>query len=439
MKYNRCLRDFVRYVSLNVLGMLGLSCYILADTFFVARGLGPNGLTALNLAIPIYNFIHGSGLMLGMGGGILYTLRKSRDDQQGANRVFTAALLLGAGLAVIFLGAGLFSGPIAGALGADETVYDMTRTYLQVILWFSPAFLLNNILLCFVRNDGAPHLSMAAMISGSMANIVLDYLFVFPLGMGIFGAAFATGLAPIISLLILSPHLLKKKELRPVRGRLSAALFGGILSGGLPSLITEASAGVVMMVFNAVILRLEGNMGVAAYGVIANLSLVVMSIYTGIAQGCQPLFSSQYGAEQYNEVRSMLRYALTTMLGISMLLYAGIFFGASPISGLFNSEQNPLFEELARTGMRLYFTACPFAGFSIILSSYFTATESARPAQVLTLLRGFLLIIPMAIVLSAVGGMLGVWLAFPLTELLVSGLGLLFYFRIVKPRSRGAK
>lgn len=149
-----CFRDFVKYSSLNVMGMIGLSCYILADTYFVSKGLGANGLTALNLAIPIYSFIHGSGLMIGMGGGTKYAIQKSQKAYDAANRTFTHAVLLAAVFAAFFVLAGIFlSGAITSLFGADETVYEMSKTYLQVILLFAPAFLMNNVLLCFVRND----------------------------------------------------------------------------------------------------------------------------------------------------------------------------------------------------------------------------------------------------------------------------------------------
>lgn len=430
MKSN-CFRDFAKYSSLNVLGMLGLSCYILADTFFVSKGLGTNGLTALNLAIPVYSFIHGSGLMIGMGGGTRYSVRKNTGDTQTTDRIFTHAVCFAVFLAVIFLVAGLFfSGRIVKLLGADENVFSMTKTYLQVILLFAPAFLMNNVLLCFVRNDGAPQLSMTAMIGGSLSNVVLDYIFIFPCKMGILGAVFATGLAPVISILIMSPYFIKKKNrFHFTKCRFSAKIFAGIFSSGVPSLITEVSSGVVMIVFNTIILSLQGNTGVAAYGIIANLSLVVMAIYTGIAQGIQPLISSNFGRGNLKNVRSTLKYAIGAMLIISGLIYAGVFSGASVIAGIFNSEGNEVLRNIAVRGLKIYFTACPFAGFNIIISVYFTSMEYALPAHVISLMRGFVLIIPMAFILSAFADMTGVWCAFPATEAAVAALGAVFYIR----------
>ncbi|SEA62673.1 putative efflux protein, MATE family [Eubacterium aggregans] len=429
MVKSHCFRDFVKYSSLNVLGMIGLSCYILADTFFVSKGLGTNGLAALNLAIPIYSFIHGCGLMIGIGGGTKYAIKKNQGDQDTTNRIFTHGIYLAILFSVFFVFIGLFfSAQIVTLFGANEGVFAMTKTYTQVILLFSPAFLMNNVLLCFVRNDGAPQLAMAAMIGGSLSNILLDYVFIFPFHMGIFGAVFATGLAPIISMVILSPHFIKKRNhFHFAKCQWNGITLGGILSSGAPSLITELSSGIVIIVLNTIILSLQGNTGVAAYGVIANLSLVVIAIYTGIAQGIQPILSSHFGAKNTKNVRSILKYALTTMVILSGIIYTAVFFGAPAIAAVFNNEHNPLLQAIAIHGLRLYFIACPFVGFNIILSVYFTSTEYPRPAHIISLLRGFILIIPMAFILSRVAGMTGVWCAFPATEWMVAMVGIVFY------------
>lgn len=438
MQKSNCFQDFVKYSSLNVLGMIGLSCYILADTFFVSKGLGTNGLTALNLAIPIYSFIHGSGLMIGMGGGTKYSIQKSQGKDKVANSIFSHVVAIAAVFAAVFVLIGLFfSGNIVTLLGADETVYQMTKTYLQVILLFAPAFLMNNVLLCFVRNDGAPQLSMTAMITGSLSNIILDYVFIFPCQMGIFGAVFATGLAPIISMLILSSHFIKKKnQFHWIKCRLERRMAASICSSGIPSLITELSSGIVIIVFNSIILGLEGNVGVAAYGVIANLSLVIIAIYTGIAQGIQPIMSRNYGVGNHRNIQLILWYALITMLILSVIVYMGVFLGAEQITAIFNSERNELLQTIAVEGLKLYFIACPFAGFNIIISIYFTSTEYPIPANIISILRGFFVIIPMAFLLSSIAQITGVWCAFPATELLVTIVGVIFFVMSKKLRKR---
>lgn len=420
-------RLFFQYVALNIAGQLAYSCYTLADTFFVSASLGANGLAALNLAFPVFCFINGSGLMLGIGGGTVYSIQKSRGEQAEADKTFTAAFSLMIFLAAAFVLSGIvLSGRIVKLLGADASIFPMTNTYLRVMLLFAPAFLTNNLLQCFVRNDGNPSLSMAAMITGCFSNIVLDYIFIFPLEMGIFGAILATGLAPVISLAVLSPYFIRRKHTfhfaKCVPG---IRRLAGIVSTGVPALITEASSGIVMILFNFILLRLAGNTGVAAYGVIAAISLVVVAIYTGLSQGIQPLLSLHYGLKKTAEVKTLLRYALLAALLLSALIYSVIFFSASPIASVFNSEGNQTLQGIAENGLRLYFTACPFIGFNIVLSTYFASTECPRPAQFISLLRGFFLLLPVAFLLSSLFQMTGVWAAFPVTELITAALGFL--------------
>lgn len=429
MKEGSCFREFVRYSALGILGTLGVSCYILADTFFISEGMGINGLAALNLAIPVFNFIYGIGLMLGMGGATKFSICRSQKEAEKSDIIFSNAVYLGMAAALFFVLAGLFcSRTLAALLGGEGEVLAMTDTYLKWLMLFSPAFIMNNILLCFVRNDGSPQLSMLAMVVGSFSNIILDYIFIFPMKMGILGAILATGCSPVISMMLMSFHWLKKKnQFHLVRTRLYGTIIRQELSLGLPSLIAQLSSGIVMIIFNMLILNLEGNTGVAAYGVIANISLVVAAVYTGLAQGVQPLISSFYGAGRQRDIRQVLRYAMVTMAVISAAVYLLIFLMAQPIAGVFNSEGDSILPELAVPGLRLYFTSNVFVGFNTILATFFSSIERTVPAHILSLLRGFILIIPLAFLLSAAWGMTGIWFAYPAAELVTAVLGIGMY------------
>lgn len=434
-------REFAEYISLSVAGMLAISCYILADTFFVSQRLGTDGLAALNLAIPIYDVIHGTGLMLGMGGATRFSICKSRGEDREANLMFTNTLFLAGACSVFFVLTGLlFSERLAVLLGADEAVLEMTNTYLKVLMLFSPAFLLNDIFLCFVRNDKNPGMSMRATIGGSFSNIILDYVFMFPLGMGIFGAALATGLAPVIGIAIMSPHWLKRsKGFHAVKTGLLPKQVKMNVSLGFPSLLAQLSSGIVMIVFNKIILELEGNTGVAAYGVTANIALVVVAVYSGVGQGIQPLVSREYGYGRKEREVQLLRWAAAVVLALSVLIYGGLFGFAEPIVGIFNSENSERMGQIAVSGLKLYFISVPFVGLNIVLSTYFSAVEQAVPAQVISLLRGLVLLIPMAFFMAEAGGLTGVWLAVPVTEFLSAVLGGWLYFRMEKRAARRAK
>lgn len=413
---------FARYASLNVMGMIGLSCYILADTFFVARGLGTNGLAALNLAIPVYSFIHGCGLMVGMGGGTRYTLCLGWEEEAEGCRVFRQSLAFAGLLAgILFLIGAFGAGKLALLLGADEATHGMTATYLRMILLFAPAFLGNNVLLCFARNDGAPRLAMTAMLGGSFSNILLDYVFIFPLNMGMFGAVLATCMAPLISMVILLPHYRRgRTRLKPGKTDLPLSAMGEISALGAPSLITEVSAGVVMIVFNRVILGLAGNVGVAAYGVVANLSLVVTSIFTGLGQGIQPLVSDSMGRGRGADARRVYGYALAAGAVVAGLVLAAVLLWAHPIAAAFNEAGDPVLQAIAVQGLKLYFPAFFFVGVNVVTSVYFSAAGRPTPGFVISVLRGFILLLPLTFLLARLWGMAGVWLTFPAAEGLTS-------------------
>lgn len=419
--------DFIKYSSLNVLGMVGLSCYILADTYFVSKGMGADGLAALNIAIPVYSLMHGCGLMTGMGGATKYSISGGRDGD--GSIIFTVSAIIAAVWAVFFFMTGcFFSGKIAAALGAEGSVYAMTETYIRIILLFSPAFMANDLLICFTRNDGDPKTAMAAMLTGSISNVILDYIFIFPFGMGITGAVLATGIAPIISIFILSIRIIRGRngfKITLPRCPLRAPL--SVITLGVPSLVTEVSSGIVIIIFNALLLGISGNIGVAAYGVIANISLVIMSVYTGIAQGMQPVVSRAYGISDNRGAVLVMRYSLTAAALISVITYALIFVFAQGIAAAFNSDGNELLQMIAVPGLKIYFTGIIFAGINIVLSMYFASVERALPAQILSVLRGLVLISAAAYVLSSVMGISGIWLSFPTAEALSCVIGAILY------------
>ncbi len=412
------LKSFFKYVSLNILGMAALSCYILADTFFIAKALGANGLAALNLSISVFSMISAVGLMLGIGGGTKFAILRSQSPNQKDSSIFTSITSLGMLLGLGSMAAGIFfSKPLAKALGADAYTLPLTAVYLQVILCFAPFFIFNNILLAFVRNDGSPKLCMTAMITGSLCNVVLDYVFMFPLQMGMFGAAFATGLAPVISLGILSLHFIKKKNSFGLnRKKIHIKLALSALPLGITSFIAELSSGIVLVIFNLQLLRISGNVGVAAYGIIANIALVCVAVFTGIAQGIQPLISHAYGAGDKPSLFKVKRYALLLSLALALLFYVTGTLFSDGIVHVFNSEGNLELAAIAEHGIAIYFLGFMFLGINMTSAAFYSA--AAKPAIGIwtALIRGCLAILPLSLILPRFLGIDGVWLAFVLSE-----------------------
>ena len=419
-------KDFIKYVSLNVVGTIGISCYILIDTFFVSKVLGTTGIAALNFSISIYSLILGLGLMLGIGAGTRYSILKAQGNKDSANVVFTASIKLGIIFGLILMLIGIFgSKESAKILGADSVTFPFTNTYMKTILCFAPFIIINNIMVSFVRNDGNPRLSMFAMLGASLSNIILDYIFMFPLKMGMFGAALATSLAPIFSLLILSYHFISKQNhFKFIKTKMHLQSIFYISSLGLSSLINEVASAVVLITFNLIILKLEGNTGVASYGIVANLALIVIGIFNGIAQGIQPLISKSHGMKNVVSQRLTLKLAIVSSLSMAGITYILSFFNATSLIGIFNSEQNQHVYRLTESGIKIYFIGFFFAGINILLSMYFSCINKPKRAFVVSISRGLFLIIPMVFILSLIWKMNGVWLSFVMTELIVT-LGIL--------------
>lgn len=419
MKQPSLLKNFARYVAPNVLAMVALSGYILADTFFVAQALGALGLAALNFGIAAFSVMQGFGVMLGIGGATRFSIQKSNLNPEGANKTFFTTLCFGGGVAVVFSIVGLFfARPLSALLGADAAALPLTATYLATTLGAAPFFIANNIVLAFVKNDDSPKLAMAATLTSSIANIVLDYVFVFPLQMGMFGAAFATALSPVISLCVLSLHFFKKKNsFVPVRTRIRPAKLFDIAALGSSALIAELASAIALIAFNLVIIRLAGNVGVAAYGIVANIALIAASIFTGVGQGVQPLASRSYGQRDAKALSRLLRYCVITCACLSALVYGIVFVFTQPLVSIFNSEQNLQLAAIAHEGARIYFIGYLFAGFNSVAAAYLSAIARVKSAMAISLLRSCVLLLPALFVLSSLLQMRGVWCSFIVTEL----------------------
>lgn len=417
---NKVFKEFSKYVSSNIIGMIGLSFYILIDTFFISKALGSVGLAALNFGIPAFSVLNGIGLMLGVGGATRFSISKSENGKK-SNSVFVHSLLLGAVFAIGFVVIGLFfAEPLSRFLGADDVAIDLTKTYASTILIFSPFSILNNITSAFVRNDNAPRLAMTAMLLSSLSNIMLDYILLFVFPLGIFGAAFSTGFSSIVSLLVLSIHFIRKKNTFKIeKCKIRFSAFKDIVSLGISSFITELASAVSLATFNVTILKIEGNVGVAAYGIIANIALVVNAIFVGIAQGIQPLASRFFGKKDKDMLKTILKYSIVLTVIISVIMYVVVTVFANPIIDVFNSEGDSALALIANYGMKIYFVGFFFAGINIIACSFLSATENYKRAMVISVLRSCVLIVPSVILLGALFKMTGIWISFDVTEFTV--------------------
>lgn len=414
-------KQFFKYVTQNIFGMLGISCYIIADTFFISKAAGTDGITVLNLVLPIYSIIFAIGSMIGVGSATRYAILRAQGKEE-AEYYFSNAICFVLILGMLFTLAGVFiPDKIIALMGGDAGIAALGTGYTRIFLLFGPFFMMNYVVSAFVRNDGAPSIAMAGTLLGSLSNIVFDYVFMFPLDMGLEGAALATAASPVISILICSTHSFSKKNTLRFRLRMPSIkrLFQSCQLG-VSAFVGEISSGVTTAVFNFLILALVGNVGVAAYGVIANYALVIVAMFNGVAQGSQPLISDYYGRGEMQSVRRILKLGCIMATGIAAAVIVGVCFFTEPLVALFNSEASTELAEYAIGGMRMYFIGFLFAGFNIVGAGFLSAIERAKEAFVTSILRGVVAIIGCSLLLSALFGIYGVWLAFPAAELITA-------------------
>ena len=416
-------KQFFKYVSQNIFGLLGTSCYILADTYFIAQAAGTDGVTLLNLCLPIYNLIFAFGSMIGLGAATRYAILRAQGDAR-AQRYFSNAIFSVCILAVPFMLVGIFRPDgLLRLMGGDADIVALGMNYARIFLMFTPFFMCNYVVASFVRNDGDPSLAMVATLSGSLFNVVFDYIFIFPMGLGLPGAALATAISPILSISVCSAHFIKKSNtITFVRKAPSVRLLAQSCQLGISGFVGELSSGVTTTVFNFLLLRLAGNVAVAAYGVVANFALVATAIFNGVAQGAQPLVSQCYGKNEMAGARKLLLLGCGTALGLAAVLYGVVFGYTDALTALFNSENSALMAEFAHSGMRIYFVGYFFAGCNIVAAGYLGAVNRPAEASITSLCRGMVAIVVCSLVLSALFGMNGVWAAFPVSEAITLAL-----------------
>ncbi len=415
------------YILPNILATTGTSCYVLADTIFISMAEGANGITGLNLALPIFAITFAIGAMIGIGSATKYALLKSLGDKKEADKYFSNSFIWSLLFSLPFLILGIFVPDLVlRVFGADEVIEAVTHTYARIILCLSPFFMLNFTFTSFVRNDNSPRIAMAATLISGIFNIIFDYVLMFPLGMGMAGAALATGLSPIVSMCICMTHYLSKKNsirFDPILPSLKRLLLACSL--GVVAFVGEISNGVITMIFNYILLALVGNIAVAAYGVIANSALVGVAMLNGVSQGLQPVASETYGKGEKKDLKKIFLYSLTVGMIIAGALVVVVMAFAPNIIAAFNSEHSDILAEYATIGIRIYFIGFLPAAFNIIIAGFYSATGRGKESSLIAISRGIVAIIVFALVLSGIFGIIGVWSSFFAAEMFTAILCLI--------------
>lgn len=418
---------FFRYLIPSICGTMVTSIYVLADTIIIGKGIGIDAMAALNIILPLFNIFFGTGLLFGVGGSVLMSIARGRGDIQTGNCYFSVAVLLNAATCIIYMILFLnFMEPIARFLGATNVTLPYVLEYVPYIIWGLGFFAFSTFLQTFVRNDGAPKLSMIAVVSGGIMNVILDIIFVFPLDMGMAGASIASVLGSILTTVILLFHFRSKANgLHINLKKFSPKFIVNIFKNGFTSFLVEVSSGIVLFIFNLQILKYIGDIGVSMYGVIANTGIVVICLCNGINQASQPILSTNHGAGLTNRIETVKKLGLKTAFIIcSVPAVLGLI-----VPNLFTYIfLNPNAEILALSSnaIRIYFVGFFVIGLNMFIIGYFQSIVKPQLSLLLCLSRGCVLAIVFVFVLPPIIGVVGIWAAVPLAEFITLAMGIYF-------------
>lgn len=381
-------KSLLRYIIPSAGGLCVTYLYNIVDGIFVGQGVGDLALAAINITVPFITTLVAISSLFAMGGSTIVAIRLGRDDSKGANDAFMSAFVMTLLLSVVLLLVGtLLPGPISLLCGSSPTILPMAKEYLFYYTLFSIPFLLSNCLSVFVRNDGAPGLAFCGMCVGAVANIFLDWLFIFPLKMGLMGAAIASGLGQVSSFLILISHFIRKKGiLRIQKYSNSAALMWKILKRGIPECVSQLNTPVTAFCYNWVLKSTLGDPGVSTFSVLSFIYSLANAILSGVAQGLQPLWGQAYGHNDKEQLKYYLNTGLKINIGSSIVIYAVLFLFRVPAVMLFNKEPNLV--EMASAALPIFALSFLFMSVNLIYTAYFYSTKQSLKSDVIALSRG---------------------------------------------------
>ena len=397
------------------------SVYSIVDMAMVGQYHGPDGTAALAVVAPVWNIIYSLGLLMGIGGSVIFSAKRGAEQNDGEeSQYFTMAVLGSVLLAVLaWVGVLAFEGPILTFFGADETLLAMARRYMQPIKLVFPLFLFNQMLAAFLRNDKNPGLATMGVLAGGLFNIFGDYFFVFTCDMGIYGAGLATAIGSGSSFVVMLTHFFSRKNtLRLVKVEQGLRKFREISVTGFSTFFIDVAMGILTVLFNRQIMQYLGTNALAVYGPIIQVSTFVQCCGYSVGQASQPIMSMNFGAGKGDRIRETLRFALWTAAffgvfwtALSMAcpdLYVRIFMTPTP-------EILAMAPAIVRT-YALSFLLLPFNLFS---TYYFQAIMKPKAAFVVSVARGCVISGILILLLPVLTGADSIWLAMPITELVV--------------------
>ncbi len=428
---------YLRLLGTSVGSAIVTSVFGMVDAMMVGQYHGPEGTAALAIFIPVWSFIYSLGIMAGAGGSVLFAHSCGKRERDESDCYFTATLLFGALLAALSMAVlGLFDEPLLHFFGAkgDTRLVSMAQDYLKPVWFAIPACIFNMIQSSFLRNDGEPDLAMKAVLFGGLVNVAGDYIFVFVLDQGIYGAGFATALSLYATNLVMLTHYFKKRNtLRIVKVTAVFCRMRQIAAAGISAAVTDLSMGITTVLMNNQIMRLLGSDALAVYGVIAQFAPFVQSCACGVGQAVQPILSQNYGAGNKARIRECFRYGIYTSAIFGVVWFLGTEVAPNALVHFFMSPTDSILT-IAPPILRAYCSSFLLLTFNIFATYFFQALMDPQTSAVVSFGRG-LILIGAILILPLLFGPHAIWWAMTVTE----GLVALYCGAMIKQHSQNCK
>ncbi|MEG1575910.1 MAG: MATE family efflux transporter [Clostridium sp.] len=424
------LKKFFRFVIPSIISMWIFALYTMADGIFVAHGIGEYALAAVNLSMPYTIFIFSIGLIMATGTSTLISIYMGEGKVEEAHTVFNQNLvILVIGGAILTIATLFNLERIAYFLGASAETIDYVKGYLGWISVFAIFFIVSYNMEILVKTDGSPKLQMFGVLICSLVNVVLDYIFVLRLHVGIEAAAISTGLAQVMSTGIFVYYFaFKSKRLSFKKFHWDLSVYKRIIPLGLSDGLTELSGGLVIFLFNHMIMKVIGSAGLVTYTVISYVNTLALNSMAGISQGIQPLVSYHYGAGEKKQYHKLLKYAFAAATVSGVFFLALVEFAPQLPVMIFLGKENEHLFSYSVSALRLYGISFLIVGFNVVAAGFFTAIDRPVFALSISSARSFILLSISLVIMAALFGENGIWLSTCVSE----GLCLLvtaFFFK----------
>ena len=418
---------FVRQLIPALLGMISSALYVVVDGIFIGQGIGSDGIAAVNIINPLMTIVSGIGLMFGMGGGVLASVNLSRGKKINAHINLMHAIIAAVGVGIILTVVLLLYPHEAGyLLGADESLIEDVAEYLRWYVICFPFMLLMTTLPFFVRLSN-PNIPMWALATGAVLNVVLDWLFIFPFGWGLAGAAAATSIGQTVGALIMIVYLFRPGlAVRLTRIRRSevskkSSLF--LLKNmiymvylGFSVFLSEITISIMVIAGNYAFMDVLGANGVAAFSIVCYLFPVIFMVFNATIQSAQPIISYNYGCCQIGRSQQALRYALYFAIGFALLMVGVFLIGSEQVVKLFIPDTTNPAWKYAVDGLPWFAADFVFFGINTIMIGYYMSLERLHKALLLTVVRGILPVIYFVILPLWIGH-IGLWIAVAIADI----------------------